>query len=791
VTGRPHDTVVIGVAGAGKTAYAIDLVERAVRNGMNPMKIGFCSFSRAACAEAAERVEKITGIRKDELQKQGWFRTIHSAALKCLGLSSDCILDHDSKSGQDWMNVHCISHRGSRAGREKGSLQEIVDTALTLWDNHRSLLVIPARSSFVPNDENIDLYNKRLTSTKTGDYKRAKMCKKQGVDSFTSKFPRATPGCDTRDTPATPQIRQGVDTFTNENAVQLRKCVQNSTYTGEVEIIKETRKPEKGVAGVAPSRIRSKNIIESVDTLGVAGVSQNGGVVSHDMATELTCSLPMSPIVRHAVKNGQSGGYEGQVWTNTFVCRGEQREIVEKYEEAKKIWGKLDFTDLLLAFAGVTFANCDEFCVGKTLADAQTGVSLWFFDEYQDCSPLLDLCAERLSEAAGERLFLGDRFQCVFDWSCATSLCVAHREAEADSHVLLNRTWRNPEQVVDWGEDILTQDPEYVSRAPVSEWDGGTVGLMEQDEFERLLGTMGKADVMILARTWYTLARVKALLDAAGCPWMSMSEKYASPWNAPARLAYTLVMRDLAAGEKISEHDWRRVTEELPAKTWFVRGTKARWKKIECSMVASRTVDELADWGATPEFVELVRSGAWAKGLVGNVNDAIERFGVQDTRRPRTRLGTAHSAKGTEADHVFCIAKSSAACDDPDICLKYVTITRAKINYRLVVDPFDVARNNPLFWAAPRDAQFVQGIDLRDSRINAQEELPETGEGQVERCLDRQDPWVTDADTRDAGPDPLRSGEVPRDRAEEEQRREGGKDTGSDGGSDLEMWWDI
>ena len=57
----PRVKVVIGVAGAGKTSYAMGEIERLLHEGVKWNQIGFLSFSRAACREAAERASRVVG----------------------------------------------------------------------------------------------------------------------------------------------------------------------------------------------------------------------------------------------------------------------------------------------------------------------------------------------------------------------------------------------------------------------------------------------------------------------------------------------------------------------------------------------------------------------------------------------------------------------------------------------------------------------------------------------------------------------------------------------------------
>jgi hypothetical protein len=473
-------------------------------------------------------------------------------------------------------------------------------------------------------------------------------------------------------------------------------------------------------------------------------------------------------------------------------------ELIQKYEAAKRLYGRLDFTDLLFRYVGL------EVCTDLTVVQVTPSgsrpdeVNTWILDEYQDSSVLLDIVAERLSEAAQEVWYLGDRYQAVYGFSGAQAAVFAAREDQARGEgrrVLLNRTWRNPDPVVQWGEAVLREDPDYDSRSPISESDIGSVGLMDWQAFLRGIRNVAGTDTMILARTWFALGPVKQELDSHGIPWKSAQEDQSSKWECPAKIAYVLTMRAIMAGEEISEQDWRRVTETLPAK-WegkelFVRGTKAKWKKAECSPTVVRRINGLLEWGATETFLDFAESGKWKSGVPLLLDHAIETYGVDEVRNPRLRLGSCHSVKGMEARNVFCLAASSKMASenaDPaeEICLKYVTITRAERHYRLVVDRNDLNRGKPMFWAAPKGekgyANDWEGIcDPGGDR----DPIGENG-----GSLDREIPGRDSREGRDTGPAGLRQGDV-RGTGSEEGRGCGERDSEVSGGEDQECWWDF
>jgi hypothetical protein len=235
----------------------------------------------------------------------------------------------------------------------------------------------------------------------------------------------------------------------------------------------------------------------------------------------------------------------------------------------------------------------------------------------------------------------------------------------------------------------------------------------------------------------------------------------------------------------------------MDGKELFVRGAKAKWKKTECSQELKRTLDELEEWGAGPEFAEFIRSERWRVDKVLLLDQAIDRFGIDCVRDPGLRLGSCHSAKGLGARNVFVLAssteKASGAAVDfyEDLFLKYVAITRTRENYRLVVDQMDLARGKPMFWAAPKG--FREFISLPEGAFRERErhtdEDFEMG-GEVAGSLDRE---VSGGNLRSEGSPgsaAVSEGEVPRDRGEK-TRRKTDSDAVDGAGEDSYDWISI
>ena len=591
---------VVGVAGSGKTSHGMSILEQKLKDGLPWHQIGYSSFSRAACMEASERASKLTGVDVGRLHSDGFYRTLHSAALRLLGVSAKMIVEPEKKEGRDWFNEAL----GVQRGGEPGTLAAKYAEALDWWDYARATLSLMHGSDL----ETPIHYIEPETS--------ASFIKHNNNSSTITKN-------------------------------YYKRCTQNWPIGG---------------GGVL---FQKSNTLEKLEKYG---------------------------------------------------------KIIADYEAQKRYSGRLDFTDILFRYAGIEVDSELMFREGYPNGSTPDEIQVWMVDEYQDCSALLDRVAQRLSENAQELWLLGDEYQAVYGFAGSDAKLFAHRVSEAKvcgNALLLNRTWRNPESVVEWGEAVLREDSGYEERSPISECGEGSVGMIQTKDLTDGLDTLATKDTMILARAWFALGKIKSRLDEMAIPWRSCQEKQSSRWECPVKIAIVLTMRAMMAGERISQQDWRRICKELPQKMegteLFIRGTKAKWAKMECSGENVMELGRLSEWGASDGFTEWVLQERWRRYMMLLIDVAIEKYGIDVVRRPRIQIGSCHSVKGMQAANVFCLATSSkkSAESDPyeEICLKYVTITRASKNFRVVVDLYEHAQGKPLFLPCPKDYwTFEEGL---------------------------------------------------------------------------------
>ena len=133
----------IGAAGSGKTTELLRIMESALpKLGNDPLRLGFASFTRAARAEAVGRAAAAWGVAPGLLDGEGWFRTVHSTAKRCLDVQPGQLLG-GSAADTEWISnalgVRVSTTIDDETGRQK-FVGGVEGAALTCWDLARSTL---------------------------------------------------------------------------------------------------------------------------------------------------------------------------------------------------------------------------------------------------------------------------------------------------------------------------------------------------------------------------------------------------------------------------------------------------------------------------------------------------------------------------------------------------------------------------------------------------------------------------------------------------------------------------
>jgi len=371
------------------------------------------------------------------------------------------------------------------------------------------------------------------------------------------------------------------------------------------------------------------------------------------------------------------------------------RSLAARYETAKRVHHRLDFTDLLTKFGGQW---CD---LGGAEACSPDGeapdLPVWFFDESQDFSALDAAVIRRLIGQPSCRwvYFAGDDRQEIYSFRGADRRIFrdAFTYAKRD---ILPVSYRCPAPVWDLAEQVIrgTSDFEQDHVHPASH-----PGSVEVREVSALADIINPAeDWLVLARTNFLAGLLSKALDAAGVPWVAT--RGGSHWNAPVRNAAVQALSNTQHGAPLDGGEWRAVCKLMPSKIpegeLLIRGTKTRFEHLDDAQDRFPWVmlSELELLGATPLLMQVIASGRWPSLLDGadRYLDAVARWGEEVVTQPKVRISTIHGAKGMEADNVALLTTLSAPCyrgaqttegHDSEQRLFYVAVTRAK--RRLVV----------------------------------------------------------------------------------------------------------
>ena len=394
--------------------------------------------------------------------------------------------------------------------------------------------------------------------------------------------------------------------------------------------------------------------------------------------------LPLAEVVRRARR------MDDNVPDYAAVVR-----IAERYEGAKRVGDRLDFSDLLLRFTGLRVDTTD----GVSRVEPEgflPPVAAWLFDEQQDASPLLDAACKRLVSAPTVRwcYVVGDPFQAIFGFAGSSAECFLGWPAEKER--TMPKSYRCPKPILELGERCLRRMHKGYFDRGVSPADHE--GQIFDTETEVPLSrARPDEDWLFIARSNFDAGRLHASLTAAGKPsrWVKQAE------GTTVRGQGLAALYALEKGRPVSGVEWGRAIELLPTvnkhkEPMLARGVKTGWAKQNASKMDVIFPNELEGVGATAPLIASIRSGAWC-GLVDRAEvwrRHAERWGEELASNSRIRVGTIHSVKGMEADNVALLTtigkKTEQGRDDcpaqhdEECRIAYVGVTRARRNLYIV-----------------------------------------------------------------------------------------------------------
>lgn len=397
---------------------------------------------------------------------------------------------------------------------------------------------------------------------------------------------------------------------------------------------------------------------------------------------------PVAPVWEHAQR------IDGQTPPLAEVCR-----IIERYEQAKRLDNKIDFTDMLARFAGF---HC-------TIEGAEEGgpegevpeLTAWILDEAQDTSALSGAVFRRLIDT-GECKYVylsGDPFQSVYHFAGAdhrvfTSWPVSKQR-------IAPKSWRCPAPILALGENILSRCSDYFDREiSPADHDGVILRCLIQQVIPQV---RSDESWLILTRCRFQANRIGAMLDEYSTPWLNT--KGSGSWDAPKRNAATRTLLAMERGESTEAVDWAivvgkegiKVNHKQSGNALLKHGAKAFWQKMKPRELEDWPAASLSDWaslGVTDYLAEMIRSGRWRNRggcllpYADRYYQACQKYKTNAPEKTKVRIGTIHSSKGSEADNVVVLRSTTERCQresesgveytDAEHRVWYVAVTRAR-----------------------------------------------------------------------------------------------------------------
>jgi len=388
---------------------------------------------------------------------------------------------------------------------------------------------------------------------------------------------------------------------------------------------------------------------------------------------------PLEVTIRRAARLGEDV-------PSYAVCK----QYIDKYESAKRLDARCDFSDLLARFSGVRFA-ADGWEETDPEGELPPSVKAWVMDEQQDASALVDRCCRRLASGPNVQwvYLAGDPMQSIFGFGGSDSRFFMGWKV--DKERVMPKTWRCPRPILELGEACLKKMREGY-------WDRGIAPADHAGEVirggyaEAIAKMLSPTDpTLVIARCNFTIDIWAAVLAKAGLPFAKLKAKEKTKFYRAANALWSI-----EHGEHCSPDDFAAAVDLLPALNNMVKGTKKAWGEPETVRRWDVILPgDLEAAGMKPDFAQRLRKGDWGTLFDGadRWKAAAKKYGPELASKPAIRIGTIHAAKGMEADTVVLSDTISRRISDAqgidtsqhdeERRIEYVGVTRAR--RRLIV----------------------------------------------------------------------------------------------------------
>jgi len=325
-----------------------------------------------------------------------------------------------------------------------------------------------------------------------------------------------------------------------------------------------------------------------------------------------------------------------------------------------------------------------------------------YVDEAQDHTPLqLDVIRKWRTR---KLILVGDDDQNLYEWSGALPEAFLHPELDKGHEETLEQSYRVPAKIhslaVRWISQAMERHPKvYRPR----EGDPGRIEMPQysgedaKDRGELPPGLLQEeGSYMILASCGYMLDPLVSLLKTSGIPFHNpyrVANKKWNPLDSSREKLMAFVKEGRWTGDEVAS--WASVLKTGV----FRRGMRERFLPW-CEKMGDRPIeDEYLESVFQDQVLERILrrdltifTDHRRTGLTGSWDYAV-RVMQRPDRQPRLIVGTIHSVKGGQADHVYLLPDLSRAggyeygmsdTRDRIIRLFYVGMTRARESLHLL-----------------------------------------------------------------------------------------------------------
>jgi DNA helicase-2/ATP-dependent DNA helicase PcrA len=364
---------------------------------------------------------------------------------------------------------------------------------------------------------------------------------------------------------------------------------------------------------------------------------------------------------------------QGNKYTPTWPSSDDRIDVPEAIRAWRAYKGKQSLTG---------FADMLERVQQRSLVPS---VDYLVIDEFQDITTLQYAVYEEWKPHTDRVLIAGDDDQVVYAWQGADPKLLL--DAQVSEDVVLPNSYRLPSRVLNVVNREIRHIEERQEKDLEPRIEGGAVEAMASpsmlDLVRNVRSTIENDDgtVMVLFRARYQMLRFIDEFIDQGIPFQLLTDQ--RMWTD--RLTeYVEAVERVEAGEPVSGLGARRLADMLADAAFGANDRDELYDAIDAEQEAAG-VEDYTDFEVDPdlitEYAPFVPEPTAAAEMLRKVTNFQEKSmraffagEYQDVPTDRLRLGTIHSAKGREADHVYVstdltekvVEQMAASVPDPE-----------------------------------------------------------------------------------------------------------------------------